>query len=116
MPRLVTTAILAALTFAATATVAAQPAQVKEGKPGLLARAKVPPDSAQRIALAKVPGGTVADGIIDEVEGKLVYAFTIKTDAKPVDRVHVDAMTGAVLRVKREEPGDEMKEKKPPRL
>lgn len=95
----------------------AQAPEMKESKPGLLAKAAVTADSAQRIALAKIPGGKVHEAMIDEVGGKLIYAFRLKSGMGPgYDHVHVDAMTGSVVRVKRDEIGDAGKasEKKPP--
>jgi uncharacterized membrane protein YkoI len=106
--------LAAAVVLAGTASqLAAQAPKVKEEKPGLLAQAKVTSDSAQRLALAKVPGGKIAKAEIEEEDGMLIYSFDVKVGDKPgVEEVHVDAKTGAVVSVEHE--GGEYKAKKPP--
>ena len=97
---------------------------IKEEKPGLLARAKVTPDSARATALRAVAkGGKIAAAEIEEEGGKLVYSFDIKIPRKKgIDEVLVDAMTGKVAAVEHEGPAAEAAEakkdaaKKPPAL
>lgn len=108
------------------ATAQSTPLPVKEEKPGLLARAKVTPDSARAIALRAVAkGGKIAAAEIEEEGGKLVYSFDIKIPRKKgIDEVLVDAMTGKVAGVEHESPAAEAAEakkaaanaKKPPAL
>ena len=78
-------------------------AGIHEEEPGLLAQATVKPDSAERIALASVPGGQVVKREIENEDGKLVYEFEI-TVAGMTDKkvVLVDAKTGALVETKKE--------------
>jgi uncharacterized membrane protein YkoI len=79
--------------------------RLREDKPGLLARAKLTPDQARALALARVPGGRILDGEIEEEDGRLVYSFDLAVDGQPgVMDVEIDAMTGEVLAA---EPDDE---------
>jgi uncharacterized membrane protein YkoI len=82
---------------------AAMGAGMKEDEPGLLAQATIKPDSAEKIALASVPGGQIVKREIEREDGKLVYSFDItvagQTDKK---EVKVDAMTGTLVEAKKE--------------
>ena len=83
---------------------AAPKVKVTEDKPGLLARARVNPDLATATALARVPGGVVKAGEIEEEGGKLIYSFDIKVAGKRgIEEVHVDAMTGALIKSEHED-------------
>lgn len=105
---------LALLVGASSAPLGPQKPTVKEERPGLLAKATISPDSAQRLALGKVPGGKVVEGEIEEEDGKLIYSFDVRVDGKAGYReVHIDARTGEVLGVK-QEGGAKEKAKKPP--
>ena len=76
----------------------------------MLSRAKVKPEAARQIAVARSPG-RVQSQEIEEEGGKLLYSFDIKVRGKPgIDEVQVDAMTGAVLSVAHEGPADEARE------
>ena len=72
-----------------------------EGNKKLLSEAKINPDSAASIATAKVPGTSASTAKIEK-EGKgLVYTVSLlKPGSKEVDRVWVDANTGAVMKTK----------------
>ena len=91
-----------------------------EGKEGekaasakLEAQAKITKAEAQKIALDKVPGGTIKEGDIEKEKGKLLWSFDIATPGtKDITEVQVDAMTGAVLDVAKETVADQEKEKK----
>jgi uncharacterized membrane protein YkoI len=73
--------------------------QIAEDKEGLWSRATLPPDSAMKIALAQVPGGAISKGELEEEDGRLIYSFEIKVAGKSgEDEVHVDAVTGAVVK------------------
>jgi uncharacterized membrane protein YkoI len=90
---------------------------VKEEKPGLMAKAKVTPEQAQTTALGKVTNGTIKSGELEEEHGKLIYSFDITTpDKEGVTEVHVDAMTGKVVKTEHEsakkEAAEAAKEKK----
>jgi uncharacterized membrane protein YkoI len=77
--------------------------KIEEDKQGLWARATLAPDSAIKIALARVPGGTITEAELEEEDGRLIYSFEIKVAGKTgEDEVHVDATTGAVLKVEHE--------------
>jgi uncharacterized membrane protein YkoI len=77
--------------------------EVKEDKPGLWERATLAPDSAIKIALARVPGGTIDGAELEEEDGKLIYSFDIKVaGTKGETEVHVDAVTGEVLKEEKE--------------
>lgn len=77
--------------------------KVTEDKPGLFAKAKVTPDAAMATALARVPGGRMAKGELEEEGGKLIYSFDIKVAGRRgIEEVHVDALTGAVIKTEHE--------------
>lgn len=90
-----------------------------EGKEGekvtsakLEAQAKITKAEAQKIALDKVPGGTIKEGDIEKEKGKLLWSFDIATPGtKDITEVQVDAMTGAVLDIAKETVADQEKEK-----
>ena len=64
----------------------------------LEAKAKVSRADAEKIALAKVPGGTIKDSEIEAEKGRLIWSFDITAPgANGVTEVEVDANTGAVL-------------------
>ena len=85
-----------------------------EGKAGKLeAQAKITKAEAQRIALEKVPGGSIKEGDIEKEKGKLLWSFDIATPGtSDITEVQVDAMTGAVLDVAKETVAEQEKEKK----
>jgi uncharacterized membrane protein YkoI len=106
-------AMLAAVSSVAIAQPKAAPVKVKEDKPGLLAKAKISADSAVAIARATVAGGTISEAEIENEDGALIYSFDIKIAGKKgVEELHVDAMTGKVLKREHESPGDEKAEKR----
>lgn len=79
----------------------------------LEAQAKISKAEAQKIALDKVPGGTIKEGDIENEKGKLIWSFDIATPGtKDITEVQVDAMTGQVLDVAKESVSDQEKEKK----
>ena len=79
----------------------------------LESQAKITKAQAQKIALDKVPGGTIKEGDIEKEKGKLLWSFDIATPGtKDITEVQVDAMTGAVLDVSKETVADQAKEKK----
>jgi uncharacterized membrane protein YkoI len=86
--------------------------KVAEESPGLLARAKVAPDSATRLAQAKVPKGTIESAEIEQEDGRLIYSFNMRVPGKPgVEEVAVDAIRGKVLSVEHESDAAIAKEK-----
>lgn len=77
--------------------------KVEEDKAGLWARATFAPDAAIKIALDRVPGGTITEAELEEEDGRLIYSFEIKVAGKPgEDEVHVDATTGEVVKQEHE--------------
>jgi len=86
----------------------------KEGKPNKLeAQAKITKAEAKKIALDRVPGGTIKEGDIEKEKGKLLWSFDIATPGtKDITEVQVDAMTGQVLDVSKETVADQEKERK----
>ena len=92
----------------------------KEGKESekaseakLEAQAKITKAEATKIALDKVPGGTIKEGDIEKEKGKLLWSFDIATPGtKDITEVQVDAMTGAIIDISKETVADQEKEKK----
>jgi uncharacterized membrane protein YkoI len=92
----------------------------EEGKEGekataakLEAQAKISKAEAEKIALDKVPGGTIKEGDIEKEKGKVIWSFDIATPGtKDITEVQVDAMTGAIVDIARETVADQEKEKK----
>ncbi len=77
--------------------------KIVEDKAGLWARATLAPDSAIKIALARVPGGTISAAELEEEDGRLIYSFEIKVAGKSgEDEVHIDARTGEVVKQEHE--------------
>ena len=102
-------ALPAFVTLSAQSTSSA--AGMKEDKPGQLALAKVTPDAARKIALARVPKGTISEEGIEKEKGKLLYSFDIKVPGKRgVEEILVDALTGTVISHEHETPKQEADE------
>jgi hypothetical protein len=99
---------------AATLPLAAQqsPVTVKEEKPGLFAQAKITPDSATRVAQARLPAATIQAAEIEVEDGHLLYSFDMQLANQPgIEEVQVDAKTGKVLGVEHEDAAGEAREK-----
>ncbi len=85
----------------------------KEKEAKLEAQAKISRAEAEKIALAKAPGGTIKEGEIENEKGKLIWSFDITMPGtKDIKEVNVDAITGEVISVEAETPEKEAKEKK----
>jgi uncharacterized membrane protein YkoI len=83
--------------------------EAKQAK--LMAEAKVTKADAEKIALGKVPGGTVKEGELEKEKGKLIWSFDLTTpDTKDITEVNVDAITGDVVGVEKEAAESEAKE------
>lgn len=83
----------------------------KEKQAKLEAQTKVSRADAEKIALAKAPGGIIKEGEIEKEHGKLIWSFDITTpDSKDITEVNVDAMTGDVVGVEKESAEKEAKE------
>jgi len=96
----------------ATGLTSAVAGENKDEQAKLEAQAKVTKADAEKTALAKVPGGKIKEGGIEEENGKLIWSFDIATEgSKDITEVAVDAKTGAVVDVATETPADQAKEK-----
>lgn len=79
----------------------------------LEAQAKVSRAEAEKIALAKVPGGKIKDSEIEEEDGRLIWSFDIATaGTKELTEVEVDAKTGEIIKDDEDDSDKEGKEKK----
>jgi uncharacterized membrane protein YkoI len=85
----------------------------KEEEAALLSQAKVSREAATKTALAKVKGGTLKeDGEIEKEKGRIVWSFDIaKPGSKDITEVMIDAVTGKVVSVEKENPKAQAKEK-----
>ena len=88
-------------------------AEEKEDEAKLVAQAKITKAEAQKTAMTKVPKGSkVKEAGIENEDGKLIWSFDIATPgSKDITEVQVDAITGKVLKVEKESPSAEAKEK-----
>jgi uncharacterized membrane protein YkoI len=78
----------------------------------LEAQAKISRSEAEKIALAKVPGGTIKEGEIEKEKGKLIWSFDVATPGTAdITEVQVDAVNGEVVAVEKETPAQQAKEK-----
>ena len=69
----------------------------------LHAEAKLDRDAAEKIALARVPGGTVQEAELEKEHGRLIWSFQITTaGSDAITEVNVDAKTGEVVSVEKE--------------
>ncbi len=79
----------------------------------LKTQAKVTETEAQKIALAKAPGGKIQSGELEEEKGALIWSFDIAMPGtKDITEVAVDAKTGAIVSVVTETPKEQKKERK----
>jgi uncharacterized membrane protein YkoI len=86
---------------------------MKEQHPGLLSKAKIPADSARKLATAKASGETLRREEIRQDNGKLVYTFWFKNEGKSgVDAIDVDAATGMVAEPRHESKSEARSERK----
>ena len=78
----------------------------KKEQAALLSQAKISREQATQTALAKVGGGTLKEeGEIEREKGSIVWSFDITTPgSKDITEVMVDAVTGDVVSVEKENP------------
>jgi uncharacterized membrane protein YkoI len=77
----------------------------------LKAKAKVTEADARKIALAKVPGGTVKSSEIEKENGLVIWTFDItRNGSDATTEVNVDAATGKVVAMHNETAAYEKKE------
>jgi hypothetical protein len=85
--------------------------EAKTSEADLMAQAKVTKESAQAIAMAKVPNGTIKEGELEKENGHLQWSFDMATpDSKDITEVNVDAITGEIISAAKESASDEAKE------
>jgi uncharacterized membrane protein YkoI len=76
-----------------------EPARI-EIKPGLEGKARISPDRAKAIALARVPG-QIAGGELNNDGGRLHYEIKVLPEKKKTyTKVNIDARSGAIISVK----------------
>jgi len=76
----------------------------------LARQAKITMDEARGIALKRV-AGTIEDGELEKEKGKLVYSFDVRTSDGTIMEVWVDAKSGEVINVEKEDAAKEAAEK-----
>ena len=79
----------------------------------LAVQAKVKESKAKRIALEKVPGGTIESAEIENEKGHLVWSFDISKPAtRSITEVLVDAKSGKIVSISKENPAQQAAEEK----
>ena len=87
-------------------------AEHKEKEAKLQAQAKLTRGEAEKIALSKVPGGTIKEGELEKEKGKLIWSFDISVPgSKDIKEVQVDAISGEIVAMETETPAAQKKEK-----
>ena len=80
----------------------------QKGEPGQAlptSEAKLSRAAAKRIALAKVPSGTIRSAEIEKEKGALVWSFDIATPkSRDIREILVNARTGAIVDMSTESP------------
>ena len=83
----------------------------KESKAALESEAKITKTDAERMALARVPGGTIKEGELEKEKGHLIWSFDIATPGtSDITEVNIDAISGKVIAVDKESAEQEKKE------
>ena len=100
----------AAVVVASVATMgvsrAAEPSQAS-----LMAKARITRSAAEKIALAKVPSGTVKSAELENERGALVWSFDIATPkSADIHEVLVNARNGKIVHTEIESPKAQAKE------
>ena len=89
--------------FAAIAMLPASWLAAGQSEKKMLAEARIDRGRAERIALAKVHGGTIKSGEIEREKGHLVWFFDIaKPNKSTITEVLVDAKSGKIISVQQE--------------
>ena len=102
----------AAVAFAAALPLSTQAQGYKKELPdSLVAKAKITEDSAAKVAMKRVPKGTIESAALEREKGKLLYSYDIKVPGKSgVEEVHVSALTGKLMSVMHESAAMEKRE------
>lgn len=99
--------VAAALFASAGLLHAAEPNQAS-----LMAQAKLSQAQAQKIALAKVPSGTVRSAELEQEHGALVWSFDIATPkSRNIHEILVNAVSGTIVSTELETPKAQAKER-----
>jgi hypothetical protein len=105
LKQIIGSSVVAALLAAGLATAHAEDSVV--------AKAKLSKSDAEKIALEKVPGGTIKEGELEMEGGVLLWSFDVaKPGTKDITEVNINAVTGKVIAVDVESPSAEAKEAK----
>lgn len=104
-------AILIVIGLTACATDREETKESAKQSTALEAQARIAKTEAEKIALAKAPGGTVKSAELEREGGQLVWSFDIATaGTADITEVLVDAVTGHVVSVEKETPAQQAKE------
>ncbi|HEY0429950.1 MAG TPA: PepSY domain-containing protein [Pyrinomonadaceae bacterium] len=103
--------MLTGIFFLTSTSVSAQKKEDDKSDAKLARQAKITMDEAREAALKRVPG-TVKEGELEKEKGKLIYSFDISTSDGMITEVWVDAKTGNVINVEKENAANEAAEKK----
>jgi len=72
---------------------------------------KITKARAERIALTKVPGGSIRSAELETEQGRRFWSVYIaKPGSKTAKEIHVDATSGQILAVQKERPADQAEE------
>ncbi|MFC5549111.1 PepSY domain-containing protein [Massilia aerilata] len=83
----------------------------EESQAALQAQAKISQAQAQATALAKVPHGEVKSSELEKEHGRLIWSFDIaQPTVKGVTEIQVDARTGKIVAMEKENAAKEAKE------
>ena len=83
----------------------------------LKVQAKIKESEAKRIALEQVPSGSIKSAEIENERGHLVWSFDIsKSGTRNITEVLVDAKTGKIVSVSKENPAEQAAEAKADKL
>lgn len=83
-----------------------------ENQATLQSQAKISKADAERIALAQAPTGSIKESELEREKGKLIWSIDITVPgSKEITEVNVDARSGQVIGVEKENPKAEAKEK-----
>jgi uncharacterized membrane protein YkoI len=92
-------------------------AQAQPTEAELINHAKVKRSEAQKIALEQVPSGSIKSAEIENEKGHLVWSFDIsKPGTRNITEVLVDAKTGKIVSISKENPAQQAAEEKADKL
>ena len=95
----------------ATATVAGGTHAGEASQASLMHQAKITREAAGKIALAKVPSGTIKSAELEQEHGALVWSFDIATPkSRDIHEILVNARTGAIVHTELESPKAQARE------